>query len=132
MIDITSDFAFSEGINVMKNSDLSFILEALDNYAWRMGTYKEAPALAKLQLEALSGITMNSAQSRLWINWGKQYASRIFHKARTSNKSRFSLFFDSSVSQKEFSLCEAELSAEAFFLLFAGMTCRYVYSAHIQ
>lgn len=121
MIDITSDLAFAEGINVMKNDDLSFILDALDSYAWRMGMYKEAPALAKLHPEALSCIMMNSTQSGIRTQWGKQYASRILHKARTSSESRFALFFDSLVVEKDISFCEAELIAEAFFLLFAGI-----------
>lgn len=120
MIDIMSDFAFGQKIDVMTTPELQFILDALGNYAWRMGIYKECPCLTKLQLERILGYVDRNSPSKKWAQWGADYTSAILD-SDNSEGCRFSVFQDSIDPITKAALSRAELSAEGFFLMLAGL-----------
>ena len=121
MIDIMSDFAFGQKIDVMTTPGLQLILDALGNYAWRMGIYKESPSLARLQLERILGYVGRNSQSRKWAQWGADYTSAILDDPDKNEGGRFSVFQDSIDPITKAALSRAELSAEGFFLMLAGL-----------
>ena len=121
MVDIMSDFGFGQKIDIMTTPELGFILDALGNYAWRMGIYKESPFLAKLQLEALLGCLGGNRQVKKWAQWGEKYNAAILDSSDKKEKGRFSLFLDSIDPITGNAPSRAELSAEGFFLMLAGL-----------
>lgn len=121
MIDMMSDFAYGQKINVMTTPELHFILDALGNYAWRMGIYKESPSLTRLQLERILGFVRRNSQSRKWAQWGADYTSAILDDPDKNKRGRFSFFQNSIDPITKAAISRAELSAEGFFLLLAGL-----------
>ena len=119
MVDIMSDFAFGQKIDIMTTPHLQFILDALGNYAWRMGFYKECPSLTKLQLERIQGYVGRFSSSKQWAQWGADYTSSILDSDCTGG-CRFAAFQDSIDPITKAALTRAELSAEGFFLMLAG------------
>ena len=91
MIDTMSYFAFGQEIDLMTTPELQFILDALGNYAWRMGIYKECPSLAKLQLEHVLGYMQRNNPSQKWEQWSMDYTSAILDPD-DSEGCRFSAF----------------------------------------
>lgn len=121
MIDMMSDFAFGQKIDVMTTPELKFILDTLGNYAWRMGIYKESPSLTTLHLERILGYVGRYKSSRKWAQWGADYTSAILDDPDPNNGGRFSLFRESIDPLTQAALSRAELSAEGFFLMLAGL-----------
>ena len=119
MVEMMSDFAFGQRIDVMTNPELHFILDALGNYAWRMGIYKDCPSLASLQLERIWGFMVRNSPSKSWAEWGANYTSAILD-SDNSGRGRFSVFQDSIDPITKDALSRDELSAEGFFLMLAG------------
>lgn len=63
MIAIKTDFVFDSKIGVMTDPELHLILNALENYAWRMVIYKKSPSLTRLHLEGILGYVGRNIQS---------------------------------------------------------------------
>lgn len=63
MIAIMTDFVFDSKIGVMTDPELHLILNALENYAWRMGIYKKSPSLTGLHFEGILGYVGRNIQS---------------------------------------------------------------------
>ena len=120
MIDMMSDFAFGQKIDVMTTPELQFILDALGNYAWRMGIYKESPSLTTLQIERILGYLGRNSQSRQWAQWGAECTSAILDNPDPNEGGCVSLFQESIDPITQAALSRAELSSEGFFLMLAG------------
>lgn len=120
MIDIMSDFVFGQQIDVMTKPQLQLILDALGNYAWRMGIYKESPSLAGLQIERIFECLGGNHRSKEWAQWGIDYTSAILDDPEKSGGGRFSLLQHSFDPITKAALSRVELSAEGFFLMLAG------------
>ena len=119
MVDMMSDFAFGQEIDIMTTPELQFILDALGNYAWRMGIYKDCPSLVKLQLERILGCLARNSPSTRWAQWGADYTSAILD-SENSGGGRFSVFQKAIDPITKDVLSREELSAEGFFLMLAG------------
>ena len=119
MVDMMSDFAFGQKIDVMTTPELHFILDALGNYAWRMGIYKDCPSLAKLQLERIWGYVAGNSPSKRWAQWGADYTSAILD-SNDRGRGHFSVFQDSIDPITKAVLSREKLAAEGFFLMLAG------------
>lgn len=120
MVDIMSDFAFGQRIDTMSTSYPRLILDALANYAWRMGVYMQAPVLNALQAERILGCLGGSnSQSRKWSQFYEKYSSAILDDPETE-KGRFSLFQHAVDPITGAPLSRSALSAEGFFLMLAG------------
>lgn len=120
MVDIMSDFLFGQKIDVMTTPQLQLILDALGNYAWRMGIYKESPSLAGLRIEHIFGFVGGNRRSSEWQQWGADYTSAIMDHPEKNEGGRFSLFQSSIDPITKAALSRTELSAEGFFLMLAG------------
>ena len=118
---LMSDFAFGQKIDFMTTPELEFILDALGNYAWRMGIYKESPSLTRLQLERILGYVGRNSQSTQWAQWGADYTSAILDNPDKNEGGRFSLFRDSIDPIPKAAFSRTALSAEGFFLMLAGL-----------
>ena len=120
LVDIMSDFAFGQEIDLMNNPELSFILDVQANYAWRMGIYKESPSLALLQFERIMSFLGTKGQYGRSVQWFEKYSSAILDVSREKRRGRFALFQNSVDPITESALSRVELSAEGFFLMLAG------------
>lgn len=120
MVDIMSDFLFGQKIDVMTTPQLQLILDALGNYAWRMGIYKESPSLAGLRIERIFGYVGGNRRSSEWAQWGADYTSAIIDHPEKNEGGRFFLFQNSVDPITKAVLSRTELSAEGFFLMLAG------------
>lgn len=120
MIDVMSDFVFGQKIDVMTTPKLQLILDALGNYAWRMGIYKESPSLAGLQIERIFGYVGGNHRSKEWAQWGADYTSAILDDPKKNEGGRFFLLQHSIDPITKAALSRVELFAEGFFLMLAG------------
>ena len=120
MTAIISGFAFGQKIDVFANPDQSFILDALENYAWRMGIYKESPFLTYLQLEKAYAILSRGNTTKKWLRWGETYISGVLSSCKDVETGTFSAFVNSKSTITGEACTRGELSSEAFFLMLAG------------
>ncbi|MCJ1405443.1 hypothetical protein MMC11_008671 [Xylographa trunciseda] len=115
-----SDFGFGQKIDLFANPDLDFVLDLLENYAWRMGIYKEFPFLRHLHLEKIYQVFSSGNDAKKWEKWGETYMSRVLRCCKDVGTGTFSTFINFKRTTTGNCFSQEELSSEAFFLMLAG------------
>ena len=108
----------------MKDASLSFILDVLQSYSWRMGVYGQFPQLTVLRLESLTSFLPYRADlGKKWGRWSKTFSSTILDRSSRKGKGRFSIILESKDPKTGRPPLEPELWAEGSVIMLAGAHC---------
>ena len=115
------DIGFGQKIGLMTNPTLTFILDVLRSYSWRMGVYEQFPELKMLQLETLtSWLQYGTELGKRWRTWSNKFSSTILDQSNGKNKGRFSVILDSIDPGTGQTPLRQELWADGAFIMLAG------------
>ncbi len=116
------DFGFGQKLGLMKNPSLSFVLDVLQSYSWRMGIYEQFPQLTVLQLEYLTSLLSYRTEiSKRWQQWSDSLSSVVLDRSNGMSKGRFSVILDSTDPKTGRTPLEPELWADGSFMMLAGI-----------
>ena len=115
------DFGFGQKLGMLSDPGLSFVLEILQSYSWRMGIYDQYPQLTVLHLETLTSLlSYRTKLGKKWRRWSNDISSAILDRTNGRSKGRFSIILDSKDPKTGKTPPEPELWADGSFMMLAG------------
>ena len=120
-LDIISDFAFGQKLNMMGSATNRFIIDTLHQYSWTMGLYEQMPSLAKLKVDQIARLLFTCSASQIaWTKWSRDFGARVLKPRSAKRVGIFSNIINAKDPSGR-SLPHQELWAEGSFLMLAGM-----------
>lgn len=115
------DFGFGQKLGLMKDPSLSFVLNVLQSYSWRMGIYEQFPQLTVLQLEYFTSLlSYRTEMGKKWQQWSDSLTSVVLDRSNGTSKGRFSVILESTDSKTGKTPIKPELWADGSFMMLAG------------
>lgn len=81
------DFGFGQKLGMLSDPSLSFVLDTLQSYSWRMGIYDQYPQLTVLHLETLTSLLSYCTKlGKKWRRWSNDISSTILDRNNGKSK----------------------------------------------